>query len=133
MNLTNNSPAYFSDHYGVDDNVYRYCQKLSAYFKDKENSDTLSTIGIIPAAAPKELYGQGMWKESTRIWALGSCAAIHIRMDFERYYQADSNGKIELIKEMVIRAVKKVKAKGKFDWERFRDDLRREHSVMYDM
>ena len=47
----------------------------------------------------------------------------NIRMDFESYYQADSNGKIELIKEMIIKAVKKIKSKGKFDWERFRDDL----------
>ena len=44
-------------------------------------------------------------------------------MDFESYYEADSNGKIELIREMTVKAVKKVKSKGKFDWERFRDDL----------
>ena len=54
---------------------------------------------------------------------MDSCAAINIRMDFESYYQADSNGKIELIKEMIIEVVKKIKLKGKFDWERFRDDL----------
>ena len=52
-----------------------------------------------------------------------SWVAINIRMDFESYYQADSNGKIELIKEMILKAVKKIKSKGKFDLERFRDDL----------
>lgn len=42
---------------------------------------------------------------------------------FESYYEADSSGKIELIREMIAKAVRKIKAKGKFDWERFRDDL----------
>jgi len=42
---------------------------------------------------------------------------------FESYYEADSSGKIELIRKMTVKAVKKIKAKGKFDWERFRDDL----------
>ena len=48
---------------------------------------------------------------------------IDIRMDFDNYYNADSNGKIELIQQMIIRAVRKIKSKGKFDWENFRDDL----------
>ena len=123
MELNINSPAYFSEHYGVDDDVYRYCQKLNAFFKNKEYSETLSTIGIVPAVAPKELYEQGKWKENIQMRSFKSCVAINIRMDFESYYQADSNGKIELIKEMIIKAVKKIKSKGKFDFERFRDDL----------
>lgn len=123
MELNINSPVYFSDHYGVDDDVYRYCQRISTFFKGREYSETMSIIGIVPVAAPQELYAQGNWKETVQIRALGSCATIYARMDFESYYRADSNGKIELIKEMILRAVKKVKAKGKFDWERFRDDL----------
>lgn len=123
MELNINFPAYFSSHYGVDDDVYRYCRNLHEFFKDKEYSETLSIIGIVPVVAPKQLYEQGMWKERTQMKALGSCAIIDIRMDFESYYQADSDGKIELIKEMIVKAVKKIKAKGKFDWERFRDDL----------
>ena len=59
MELNINSPAYFSDQYGVDDEVYRYCRSLYAFFKDKEYSKTLSVIGITPVIAPKELYEQG--------------------------------------------------------------------------
>ena len=44
-------------------------------------------------------------------------------MDFESYYNADSKEKIELIKQMLIKALKKVKSKGKFNWEQFREDL----------
>ena len=54
---------------------------------------------------------------------IGTCAIIAIRMDFESYYNADSKEKIELIKQMLIKAIKKVKSKGKFNLEQFREDL----------
>ncbi len=56
MELNINSPAYFSEQYGVDDEVYRYCRSLYAFFQDKEYSETLSVIGITPVIAPKEMY-----------------------------------------------------------------------------
>lgn len=123
MELNINSPAYFTKYYGVDDDVYKYCRELHDYFKTKEYSKTLSVIGITPVIAPKEVYDQGLWKEKVQIVALGTCAMIDIRMDFESYYNAESKGKIEQIQQMLIKAIKKVKTKGKFDWERFREDL----------
>lgn len=59
MNLNINSPAYFTQQNGVDDDVYRYFQKCYEYFKDKEYSEVLKTIGICSVAAPDELYQQG--------------------------------------------------------------------------
>ena len=123
MELNINSPAYFTKYYGVDDDIYKYCRELHDYFKTKEYSKTLSVIGITPVIAPKEVYDQGLWKERVQIVALGTCAMIDIRMDFESYFNADSRGKIEQIQQMLIKAIKKVKSKGKFDWERFREDL----------
>ena len=123
MELNVNSPAYFTDHYGIDDEVYKYCQQLHDFFRTREYSETMNIIGITPVIAPKEIYDQGMWKEKVQVVGLGSCAMINIRMDFDNYYNADSNGKIELIQQMIIRAVRKIKSKGKFDWEKFRDDL----------
>lgn len=38
---------------------------------------------------------------------LGTCAMIDVRMDFESYYNADSDGKIQLIEEMLIKAIKR--------------------------
>ena len=125
MELNINSPAYFTDHYGIDDEVYKYCQQLHDFFRTREYSETMNIIGITPVIAPKEIYDQGMWKEKVQVVGLGSCAMIDIRMDFDNYYNADSNGKIELIQQMIIRAVRKIKSKGKFDWEKFRDDLLR--------
>ena len=123
MELNINSPAYFTDHYGIDDEVYKYCQQLHDFFRTREYSESMNIIGITPVIAPKEIYDQGMWKEKVQVVGLGSCAISDIRMDFDNYYNADSNGKIELIQQMIIRAVRKIKSKGKFDWEKFRDDL----------
>ena len=89
MELNINSPAYFTNHYGVDDEVYRYCQNLHNYFKTKEYSETLTIIGITPIVAPKEVYNQGLWKEKVQIVSLGTCAMIDVRMDFESYYNAN--------------------------------------------
>ena len=123
MELNINSPAYLTDHYGIDEEVYKYCQQLHDFFRTREYSESMNIIGITPVIAPKEIYDQGMWKEKVQVVGLGSCAIIDIRMDFDNYYNADSNGKIELIQQMIIRAVRKIKSKGKFDWEKFRDDL----------
>lgn len=123
MELNINTPAYFTQRYGVDDDVYRFCQKVQRYFKDKEYSDTLHTIGIAPAAAPQELYDEGAWMESVRLIGGKSCASIFIRMDFEEYYHADSAEKIRLTKLMILKAVKKIKSKGKFDYDAFERDF----------
>lgn len=55
MELNVNSPAYFSQCYGIDDDVYRYCQRLYTFFQDKEYSNSLSVIGIMLVAAPREI------------------------------------------------------------------------------
>lgn len=123
MELNINSPAYFKEHYGVDDEVYRFCQEAYLFFKDKEYSDTLYIIGITPVATPQEVYDSGAWKESTQLVSKKSCAIITIRMDFESYYKADSFEKIEQTKEMILAAVKRIKSKGKFDYDKFREDF----------
>lgn len=123
MELNINSPAYFSEHYGVDDDVYRFCQKAHLYFKDKEYSNILHTIGIMTVVAPEELYESGAWKENTRFISDRSVVSVTIRMDFQKYYSADSGEKIQLMKDTILKAVKKVKSKGKFDYSAFADEL----------
>ncbi|MBP3460441.1 MAG: hypothetical protein J6K58_14660 [Lachnospiraceae bacterium] len=123
MELNINSPAYFSDHYGVDDEVYDYCRRLREFVREKEYSESLHTVGIMPVAAPEELYEQGKWKENIRFLGNKSVAAIVIHMDFEKYYEAGSDIKIQMMKETVLTAVKRIKAKGRFDYERFMEDI----------
>lgn len=123
MELNINSPAYFTEHYGVDDEVYRFCQKAYVFFKNKEYSDILHIIGIVPVVAPQEIYDSGKWEERTRFLCNKSVASIVVRMNFEHYYNADSSEKTEQIKEMILLAVKRIKSKGKFDYDKFANDL----------
>ena len=123
MELNINSPAYFTQQYGVDEDVYRYCQRCYEYFKDKEYSESLTTVGICPQAVPKDLYQQGKWKEQVRFIGKAGCASIHVRIDFDQYYNADSAEKVAIIKDAILKAMKKIKMKGRFDYETFSQDL----------
>lgn len=124
MELNINSPVYFKEHYGIDEEVYRFCQKAYLFFKNKEYSNTLHIIGIVPIVAPQELCDNQAWKDSTRFLCNKQVVHIVIKMDFESYYKADSFGKVEQTKEMILTAVKRIKSKGKFDYDRFKEDFR---------
>ncbi len=123
MELSISSPCYFRDQYGIDDEVWRYCQKVYLFFRDKKYSETLNEIGISPVAAPKELLDQGYWKEEIRLWSYKSCAHIFVHMDFEEYYHSDSLGKIEQTQKMILQALKRLKGRVKFDHAAFEKDL----------
>ena len=123
MELNINSPAYYTSQYGVNDAVYDYCQKLYLYFKNKEYSNTLHTIGIIPIIAPRKMYDEGLWKEKVQFINSKTCAMISIRLDYEQYYKANDQEKIKMMELMLIKAIKKIKNKGKFDTNQFIEDL----------
>ena len=123
MELNINSPLYYKDHYGIDDDIYRFCQDLYLCFKDKNYSNLLTTIGIIPILAPSESYANGEWKEHVSMIGGNTVATIHIRMDLEQYLLSDETGKKQMYLDMLTKAVKKVKSKGKLDFEAFSRDL----------
>lgn len=123
MELNINSPAYYTSQYGVNDAVYDYCQNLYLYFKNKEYSNILHTIGIIPIIAPRKMYDEGLWKEKVQFINSKTCAMISIRLDYEQYYKANDQEKIKMMELMLIKAIKKIKNKGKFDTNQFIEDL----------
>ena len=55
MDVNINSPVYYKDHYGIDNAVYRFTQRAHLFFKEKEYSNTLQIIGIVPIKAPQEV------------------------------------------------------------------------------
>lgn len=123
MELNVNSPAYYTDKYGVDDKVYNFFKKVRSFFSDKEYSDTLHTVGVLPMVAPQELYESGQYKESVLLINNQSCAIISFRIDFNEYCNADSYQKIDLTKELILNAMKKIKSKTKFNYEAFENDF----------
>ena len=125
MELNINSPVYYKDHYGIDNEVYRFCQRAYLFFKDKKYSNTLQTIGIVPIVAPQEIVDGENYKEKLKFLCNKSVASIEIKMDFDNYYNADSIKRIELTKEMILTAVKRIITKVDFNYDRFKDDLMR--------
>lgn len=123
MELNINSPAYFKDLYGVDDEVYNFFQKAYKFFLDKEYSDTLQIVGIAPFAVPQEILNSGEWKESIRLINNKSCAIVAVKIDFDEYYNADGKRRIVLIKKAILKSVKKINAKTTFDYQKFKTDL----------
>lgn len=123
MELNINSPVYYKDHYGIDNEVYRFTQRAHLFFKEKEYSGILQIIGIIPIVAPQEVYAAGNYKERVKFICSKSVTSVEIRMDFDTYRNADSAGKIEQTKEMLLTAAERIKTKVDFDNDRFRDDL----------
>lgn len=119
MELNINTPAYYKEHYGIDNEVYQFCQRAYLFFKDKEYSQNLHIIGIVPIVAPQEVYDSGKYKEKIKFLCNKSVVLIEIRMDFNDYHNADSLGKVEQIKEMILKAIQRIKSKGKFDYDRF--------------
>lgn len=69
MELNINSPVYYKDHYGIDNAVYRFTQRAQLFFKEKEYSDTLQILGIVPIIAPQEVYAAGNYKERVKFYA----------------------------------------------------------------
>ena len=123
MELNINSPVYFKDHYGIDDEVYKFCQRAYLFFKDKKYSNTLQIVGIVPIVAPQEIVDGENYKEKVKFLCDKSVASINIKMDFNDYYNADSIKRIELTKEMILTAVKHIITKVDFDYDKFKEDL----------
>jgi len=125
MMLNVNSPAYFSREFFVDNDVYRMCQSLRFFMKDKTYSDCLNIIGVMPVAAPEHILAAGAWKEEIKFLGKNTCASICIRMNFDEYANADSAGKVNMMAETIRAAVKAVskKAKVKFDFVSFEKDF----------
>ena len=81
MELNINSPKYYKDVYGVDDEIYRLCQDIYIYFKDKSYSEIINIIGIIPIIAPKELLENGKYKEVKHCSVAYGFADVNLFMD----------------------------------------------------
>lgn len=123
MELNINSPAYFTEKYGIDEAVYDFCRDLRSFFKNKEYSKTLHTIGVLPIIAPQAEYDEGLWAEDIRFLCNNSIASISVRMDFEGYLNAETLERLEMIKSVLLKAVKRISVKRKFDYGKFEADF----------
>lgn len=123
MELNINSPQYYTNKFGVDDEVYRLCQDVYEFFRNKSYSECIDIIGIIPIVASKEILNKGLCKSGIHCEPAYGFASISKNIDFEEYVSANIEKKKELIMKCVLSSVKLIKTKGKFDIVSFEKDF----------
>lgn len=123
LELNINSPKYYKEVYGIDNEIYRLCQDMYLYFKDKSYSEIIDIIGIIPIIAPKELLENGKYKEVKYCSVAYGFADVNLFVDYDKYIEANMDEKKALIIENVVDSVKAIKTKGKIDFNRFKEDM----------
>ena len=123
MELNINSPKYYREIYGVDDEIYNLCQEMHIYFKDKSYSKVINVVGIIPIIAPKELLEKGKYKEVKYCSVAYGFADVNLFIDYEKYVEANMEEKKALIVKNGVDSVKAVKSKGKIDFNQFKKDM----------
>lgn len=123
MVLNINSPAYYTNIYGIDDEVYWMCRELSDFVKGKNYSDIIDIVGVVPIIAPKDDIDKGLWKEVKKCDLKFRVATVSLQISFDDYIQSDIEKKKSLIIDNIIKSVKVISKKGKFDFNDFKEDI----------
>ncbi len=123
MDLNINSPAYYTQKFGVEDEIYWFCHELSNFVKEKHYSDVITTIGLVPIIAPKEEIEKGLWKEVKKCEPKYGFASVSLQIDYEKYVGANMDEKKALMVKNIVDSVKAIKVKSKIDFELFKEDM----------
>ena len=123
MQLNINSPAYFSNEYGVDGEIHFMCREISKFMNERHYSEKIETIGIVPIVAPKDLIEQGAWQEEIKYSMKLKLAYVSKQIEFNEYKLASINERKLLIVNNILVSVKAISRKGKLDYARFSKDL----------
>lgn len=121
-----NSPSYYTQIYGVDDNVYKVCRLLEKNIDVKNYTSLLDTIGITPIVAPTPEICEGKWQEIKYISLAYRMANISLYVDYSAYISAiDQDRKVQLIVDNILNSllVIKKRLKNNFDYERIKRDI----------
>lgn len=123
MDLNINSPSYYKDIYGIDDNVYRMCKDIRNFMKDKKYSDIIDIVAITPVIAPEDLDVDSKWRNSINYQIKYRVIDIRKSIDFDEYVNSDIDNKCRLIIKNILESVKAISRKGKLDYNKFEKDL----------
>lgn len=124
MDLNINSPSYYTQEHGVEDDIYWMCRELSDYVKEKKYSDAINIIGIVPIIAPASVLEKGLCKAHKKCEPQYGFASVSLYIDYEEYIKADTANKKRMIVDNILSSVKAVSKKGKIDYNLFAEDVR---------
>lgn len=125
MELNINSPSYYTQKHGIDDEIYWMCRKLSDFVKEKKYSDEINIIGIVPIIAPTSVIEKGLCKSHRKCEPLYGFASVCMQINYEEYVKSDVLNKKKMIIKNVLSSVKSVSKKGKIDYSLFEEDVKK--------
>ena len=127
LNLFINSPSYYTQENGVIDDIYQLCKIISCNIDVTLYTDALDTIGITPIIAPAQILESGKWKEEKKISLPYRMASISLISDYDSFLKADMISKKRIIIENILKSLGVIKRrlKGKFDYEKIENDIKR--------
>jgi hypothetical protein len=123
MELNINSPLYYTNQYGVIDDVYWMCREMAAYVRDKQYSNFVDIVGITPVVAPKRAIEEGQWRETKQCKFKSGFAYVSLSIDYEEFVNGDIDMKKQLIIKNILASVKAIHKKAKIDFDEFNRDI----------
>ena len=134
MNLFINSPSYYTQEYGIIDEIYQLCQRISHSINVIEYTDMLDTVGITPIVAPTFALENNQHAEIKLISLRYRMASISLAIDYTVFTQADEKTKKALIVDNVLKSflVIKKRLKNNFNYEQIEKDIKNIVSISED-
>ena len=125
MNFRINSPSYYTQIHGIDDEIYKICLSLSKNIDVTRYTAELDSIAITPIVAPIEETNDGKWKEVKIVSLSYRYADISLQIDYQKYVFSDLLCKKELLIDNLLKSLLVVKKKlGKrFDYNNIEKDI----------
>ena len=125
MNFRINSPSYYTQIHGIDDEIYKMCLVLSKNIDVTRYTAELDSIAITPIVAPIEETNDGKWKEVKIVSLSYRYADISLQIDYQKYVFSDLLCKKELLIDNLLKSLLVVKKKlGKrFDYNNIEKDI----------
>ncbi|ADL53273.1 Imm44 family immunity protein [Clostridium cellulovorans] len=123
MEININSPSYYKNIYGVDDEIYSMYRRISLFVKNNKYSEIVNVIGITPIVAPQDLIDRGEWQEEVKYDLKFQLVSVRKHIDYDKYISSDIEGKKKLILDNILKSIKKISKKAKLDYGAFERDI----------
>lgn len=125
MILNINSPAYYTQKFGIDDELYTLSKQISNSVRKKQYSEVINTIGIVPIIAPQEILDEGMWKEKVLVSKLYQFVDVQLCINYDEFINGNSDVKRELYIKNIIDSIRAVgeKLRKNFETEKMINDI----------
>ena len=132
MDLNINSPVYYTQQFGVIDEIYDMCKEIRIMAKGKNYSSVINIVGITPIIAPYDIISTGSFKEMKKCELKAGFASVSLQMDYEEFICADIKQKKKLIINNILTSMRSIHKISKINYIDFEADVMqycKEHEI----